>query len=104
MVSASRYPRFLPTERNTGSKSWCKTTERLFPADGVVSLNRPNTRTFGLRTESVVAPAIGSAPKLSVIMPTFNRGAMMELTVGAFLACAAKVEGEIIIVDDGSSR
>src|SRR3984957_397202 len=55
------------------------------------------------KKENVAAPAIRTTPKLSVIMPTFNRGAVMESTVGRFLACAAKVEGEIIIVDDGST-
>ncbi len=51
----------------------------------------------------VAAPAIRVAPKLSVIMPTFNRGATMESTVGQFAACTTKVDGEIIIVDDGST-
>jgi glycosyltransferase involved in cell wall biosynthesis len=53
--------------------------------------------------ETVVAPAIKVTPRLSVIMPTFNRGAVMESTVGRFLACATKVNGEIVIVDDGST-
>jgi glycosyltransferase involved in cell wall biosynthesis len=55
------------------------------------------------RKEDVVAPAVRSTPKLSVIMPTFNRGAVMESTVGLFLACTTKVDGEIIIIDDGST-
>ncbi len=50
------------------------------------------------------SPAIHTgSPEISLILPTFNRGEIMERTVESFAACAQRVSAEIIIVDDGSS-
>lgn len=42
-------------------------------------------------------------PAISIIMPTYNRGDMMELTVTRLIECAKKIAIEIIIIDDGST-
>lgn len=47
-------------------------------------------------------PAIGKTPELSVIIPTYGRGAVMEATILRMLACARAVSAEIVVVDDGS--
>ncbi len=48
------------------------------------------------------APTIGKAPEISVIIPTYGRGAVMEATVLRMLACASTVSAEIVVIDDGS--
>jgi len=48
------------------------------------------------------APVLGTAVDLSVILPTFSRGAVLEATLLRLLACARTVSAEIIVIDDGS--
>lgn len=44
------------------------------------------------------------APLVSVVIPTFNRAASLDRTLGAIKRCAAPAGGvEVIVVDDGSS-
>ena len=51
---------------------------------------------------TVRKPRIGQSIELSVIMPTYNRGDIMENSIIAFLRCAEKMKAELIVVDDGS--
>ncbi len=48
------------------------------------------------------APAVHRGIELSLIMPTYNRGAVMEASLGRFAACAKRVGAELIVIDDGS--
>ena len=48
------------------------------------------------------APKIQRAIELSVVMPTYNRGAVMEASVERYLRCAERVGAELVIIDDGS--
>ena len=48
------------------------------------------------------APVVHRAIELSVIMPTYNRGAIMEESLGRYAACAKRVGAELIVIDDGS--
>lgn len=45
----------------------------------------------------------GTSPAASVIIPTHNRAAYLDLTLCSYLACPAKSSFEIIVVDDGGS-
>jgi glycosyltransferase involved in cell wall biosynthesis len=44
----------------------------------------------------------GQTPAISVIMPTYNRGEIMERSIEKYLACCAHIDAELIVIDDGS--
>ncbi|MBC7801008.1 MAG: glycosyltransferase, partial [Gemmatimonadaceae bacterium] len=48
------------------------------------------------------APRLHRAVELSVIMPTYNRGAMMQATVERYVRAADRLGAEVIVIDDGS--
>lgn len=48
------------------------------------------------------APRIGHPIELSLIMPTYGRGALMEATVERYLRSAERAGAELIVIDDGS--
>ena len=48
------------------------------------------------------APALHAPVAISVILPTYGRGAVLEATLLRLLACASRVSAEIIVIDDGS--
>lgn len=48
------------------------------------------------------APVVHRAIELSVITPTYNRGTLMEESLGRYAACAKRVGAELIVIDDGS--
>lgn len=48
------------------------------------------------------APKLHCAVELSVIMPTYNRGPVMETSVNRYLRAANRLGAELIIIDDGS--
>ena len=54
------------------------------------------------RSAPIPHVALGGSVELSVIMPTYGRGAVMEASLLRYLACARRVSAEIIVVDDGS--
>jgi glycosyltransferase involved in cell wall biosynthesis len=41
-------------------------------------------------------------PVISVIMPTYNRGELMERSIEKYIACSAQLNAELIVIDDGS--
>jgi glycosyltransferase involved in cell wall biosynthesis len=43
------------------------------------------------------------APAISVIMPTYNRGALMQRSIESYLKCAENTDAELIVIDDGSA-
>lgn len=51
---------------------------------------------------ALARPAIHEAVEVTVIMPTYGRGATMEASVQRYLRCAERLPAEIIVVDDGS--
>lgn len=55
-----------------------------------------------LAAPTLAAPALAQTVELSVIMPTYGRGTIMEASVLRYLQCAKHVPSEIIVVDDGS--
>ena len=48
-------------------------------------------------------PGVKRSASVSVIMPTFNRGEVMERTVQHYLRCAKRLDAEVIVIDDGSA-
>ena len=48
------------------------------------------------------APKLHRSIAVSVIMPTFNRGEVMEMTAGRFLRLVDRLDAELVIIDDGS--
>ena len=68
--------------------------------DGVIG-NRPPAPP--LQAANLPAPKIHSAIEVSVIMPTYNRGQVMERNARRFLKAADRLRAELIIIDDGSS-
>ncbi len=48
------------------------------------------------------APQLKRAIELSVIMPTYNRGAVMEDSIEAYARCAKRLGAELVVIDDGS--
>jgi GT2 family glycosyltransferase len=77
----------------------------------VVGRNRSETDSFGaphyrtndaaLITKSMLPQ--GQKPDLSIIMPTFNRGSLMESSIVEYLRCIKKTNAELIVIDDGST-
>ena len=51
---------------------------------------------------ALAMPALTQTIELSVIMPTYGRGAVMEASVLRYLQCGRHVPSEIIVIDDGS--
>jgi Glycosyl transferase family 2 len=68
------------------------------PAEQVLGRLTPGPR----RAADLPAPRLHRPVELSVIMPTFNRGAVMEMTAGRFLRLADRMNAELIVIDDGS--
>lgn len=48
------------------------------------------------------APALHAPVAISVILPTYSRGAVLEATLLRLIACTRRVSAEIIVIDDGS--
>lgn len=48
------------------------------------------------------APHVHRPVELSVIIPTYNRGAVMEASIERYAACAQRIGAELIVIDDGS--
>lgn len=48
------------------------------------------------------APRLHCSVELSVIMPTYNRGQVMEASVQRYLRAANRLDAELIVIDDGS--
>jgi cellulose synthase/poly-beta-1,6-N-acetylglucosamine synthase-like glycosyltransferase len=48
------------------------------------------------------APNLHRSVAVSVIMPTFNRGQVMEMTAGRLLRAVDRLDAELVIIDDGS--
>ena len=51
---------------------------------------------------ALASPTIARAVDLSVIMPTYNRGVVMEASVEAYARCAKRLGAELVVIDDGS--
>ncbi len=62
--------------------------------------DRPSPAAQQRSRSEVVRPS--RTPKISLILPTFNRGAVLERTVRRYAKCAEWEAAELIIVDDGS--
>jgi GT2 family glycosyltransferase len=52
--------------------------------------------------ESSRAPAPARLPPMSVVIPTFNRSALLLETIERCRACAGPVDLEFVVIDDGS--
>jgi glycosyltransferase involved in cell wall biosynthesis len=81
----------------------------LIVGHGHVLRNSPASVVFGRRDHtkphvfsSSAAILAGQTPAISVIMPTYNRGELMERSIEKYIGCAAHVGGELIVIDDGS--
>lgn len=55
-----------------------------------------------LPTPELSKPALHGSIDLTVILPTYSRGAVLEATLLRLLACTRNVQAEIVVVDDGS--
>ena len=51
---------------------------------------------------SSAAILTSQTPAISVIMPTYNRGELMERSIEKYVACTAHADAELIVIDDGS--
>jgi glycogen(starch) synthase len=51
---------------------------------------------------AISAPRLNKTPDLSIIMPTYNRGSLMESSIVQYLRCSKNVNAELIVIDDGS--
>jgi glycosyltransferase involved in cell wall biosynthesis len=68
------------------------------PVDVIFGGPHPGASSF----LSSTAMLVGRTPAVSVIMPTYNRGALMERSIERYLACDAQGDIELIVIDDGS--
>jgi glycosyltransferase involved in cell wall biosynthesis len=70
--------------------------------DRAVDESAPETAPKRHVFPSSTAILTAQTPAISVIMPTHNRGELMERSIEKYIACCAHVDAELIVIDDGS--
>jgi glycosyltransferase involved in cell wall biosynthesis len=79
--------------------------EETYTREGVLNDNLASAF-FGApepyRFPSNVALLSGETPAISVIMPTYNRGELMERSIEKYIACCSSLDAELVVIDDGS--